>query len=101
MKVKYLAAACAALCSAASFAAPLPTNTVVPAGLVTIYIAGASAQAQAVSAVLPTTAFFAVPNDVVKLTGGSVNDARFGMSNPAVTGGTSKPLLVVYRNSNA
>jgi hypothetical protein len=100
MKIKFLAAACAALCSAAAFAAPLATNTGVPAGLVTYYISGASAQAQAVSAILPTTEFFAVPNDVVKLTGGSVNDARYGMSNPAVTGGTSKPLLIVYRNSN-
>ena len=100
MKTKYLAAACAVLCSAGAFAAPLPTNTGVPAGLVTYYIAGASAQAQAVSAVLPTAAFFATPADVVKLTGGSVNDARFGMSNPAVTGGTSVPLLIVYRNSN-
>lgn len=100
MKIKYLAAACAALCSAAAFATPLATNTGVPAGLVTYYIAGASAQAQAVSAVLPTSEFFASPNDVVKLTGGSVADARFGMSNPAVTGGVSKPLLIVYRNSN-
>jgi hypothetical protein len=100
MKRNLIAAACAALGSAAAFAAPLATNTGVPANLVTYYIAGASAQAQAVAAVLPTAAFFAAPADVVKLTGGSVNDARYGMSNPAVTGGVSKPLLIVYRNSN-
>jgi hypothetical protein len=100
MKLKHIAAVCAALGSSVAMAAPLSTTTGVPAGLVTYYIAGASAQAQAVAAVLPTAAFFATPADVVKLTGGSVNDARFGMSNPAVTGGVSKPLLIVYRNSN-
>lgn len=100
MKVKFLAAACAALCSAGAFAAPLATNTGNPANLVTYYIAGASAQAQAVDAVLKTADFFATPTDVVKISGGSTNSAYYGMSNAAVTGGVSKPLLIIYRNSN-
>lgn len=100
MKRTLIAAACAALCSGAAFAAPLATNTGAPANLVTYYIAGASAQAQAVAAVVPTSDFFATPADVVKLTGGSAAGAWYGMSNPAVTGGTSVPMLVVYRNSN-
>ena len=100
IKVKFLAAACAALCSAGAFAAPLATNTGNPANLVTYYIAGASAQAQAVDAVLKTADFFATPTDVVKISGGSTNSAYYGMSNAAVTGGVSKPLLIIYRNSN-
>jgi hypothetical protein len=97
MKLKYLAAACAALGSTAALAAPLATNTGAPAGLKTIYIAGASAQAQAVDAVLPTTTFFAAPADVVKISGGSTNSAYFGTASAAMGGG---PLLIVYRNSN-
>ncbi len=100
MKLKLIAAACAAMGSGAVMAAPLPTNTGAPAGLVTYYISGASAQAAAVAASLPTASFFATPTDVVKISGGSTTDARYGMSNPAVTGGTSVPLLIIYRNSN-
>lgn len=106
MKVKYLAAACAAACatlgSAGALAGvPLPTNTGVPTGLVTYYIAGASAQAQAVDAVIPTAAFFQTGvNDVVKISGGSANSAYYGLGQNAITGGVNKPLLIVYRNSN-
>jgi len=99
MKMKYIAAVCATLGSTGAMAqlALTPANI---AAAQTYYISGASAQANAVSAVLPTATFFANPTLVVKITGPGQNDARWGMSNAAVTGGTSKPLLIVYRNSN-
>jgi hypothetical protein len=97
MKLKYIAAVCAALGSSAVMAAPLATNTGAPSNLVTIYIAGASAQAQAVDAVLPTATFFAAPLDVVKISGGSTNSAYYGTASAALGG---SPLLIIYRNSN-
>jgi len=98
MKFKMIVAACAALCSATVMAAPLdPIGT---APQVTYYVGGASAQAQAVAAVV--TDLFAAPADVVKITQTAGNKATgwYGMSNAALTGGTSVRLFVVYNNTN-
>jgi hypothetical protein len=102
MKVKFLAAAVAALGSAAAFAAPLVPATTTPSVL--FYVTGASAQKVAVAAVVPATVF-AVAADVVKITTPATNTTNastgwLGMSKAALTGGTSVPTLVLYNNTN-
>ena len=96
-----LAAAAVAALGSASASAQLATNVTAPTNLVTYYIAGASAQSNAVQAVIKTADFFKTPNDVVTITTTTPNTfAWYGTSNAAVTGGAEKPLLVIYRNEN-
>ena len=98
-KLTTIAATVAALASASAFAVKIDPNAGPQAGQVTYYIAGASAQAGALTAVAKQ-AFFQTPADVVTVTGGSVNGAWYGIGLDSVTGGTNLPLLVIYRNSN-
>jgi hypothetical protein len=97
MKVKLLAAAVAALGSAAALALPLVPATDTPD--VVFYISGASAQKVAVAAIVPTTVF-QTPADVVKITDGS-STGWFGLVKTGLyTGATTQKLLVVYNNTN-
>lgn len=96
MNFKIIAAACAALCSASAFAAPL--NPVTQAPELTFYIGGASAQKAALNAVAPD--LFAVPADVVKITqaAGQKTLGWYGMSKSTLTT-TSKRLFVAYNST--
>jgi len=98
MKIKFIAAACAALCSAGAFAAVLSpaSTTVAPANIV--YIGGASAQKNALDAVLRTQpTVFAIPADVVKIAGPNGSVGYLGTSNSALG---SVPFLVIYNSTN-
>lgn len=94
MKFKTIAAACAVLCSASAFAAPLNPKTDLPE--VTFYVAGASAQKAALS--VAALDVFATPADVIAVKGPASN-GWYGMSKAALTGGTSKRLFVVYNST--
>jgi len=101
MKFKMIAAACAALCSASAFAAPLNPATTVPE--VSFFIAGASAQNKALQTVAADL-FDTSANEVVviKQSGSSGNakntTAWLGKSKAELTGGVSKIMYVVYNN---
>lgn len=97
MNFKIIAAACAALCSASAFAAPLNPQSDVPE--ITFYIGGASAQKAALTAVAPD--LFATPADVVKITqaAGQKTLGWYGMSKATLTT-TSKRLFVAYNSTN-
>ncbi|MET3120914.1 hypothetical protein AAKU67_000494 [Oxalobacteraceae bacterium GrIS 2.11] len=120
MKIKSIAAACAALCTVSAFAAPLdPTaSTVTPTSYLTYYITGASAQATAVTNVVAglnpdgtfgTSQFFATPSDVVTITQSCPSaytpncdkvTMRYGI---AIAGGSipaNQPLLVIYNSAD-
>lgn len=102
MKVKVIAAACAALCSAAAMATPLNPNdsgviTAVNAGHV-FYVSGASAQKNVLDNVLKNySTIFATPADVVKITGPNGSIGYLGTSIAAL-GGTA--YLVIYNSTN-
>lgn len=110
MNVKYIAAAVAAIGATGAQAAALNPASDTPD--VVVYIAGASAQKNALANAVPA-AVFATPADVVQING-SVStgpdllgltskvssQAWYGMSIPSLTGGTSKKLLVVYNGTN-
>jgi len=92
MKVKYLAAACAALCSVSAFAATYDPATTTPAK--TVYIAGASAQKNALLATVPSTVFSTAAHGVLFVNGpnGSV-----GWLGDDKLGGIT---LVIYNSTN-
>lgn len=98
MKFKVIAAACVALCSVSAIAASLNPVTQTPE--VTFYIAGASAQEPAVQTVVFD--LFQTPLEVVKISqaSGQKTQGWYGMSKPALTGGTSKRLFVAYNKTN-
>jgi hypothetical protein len=98
MKFKLIAAACAALCSVTAIAASL--NPVTQAPEVTFYIAGASAQEKAVQVV--ALDLFQTPGEVVKISqaSGQKTQGWYGMSKPALTGGTTKRLFLAYNKTN-
>jgi len=98
MKIKLIVAACAALCTVSAFAAPLDPTAQAPE--ITYYLGGATAQAQAIAVVVKD--LFATPADMVTITQSVSNKATgyYGMSVPALTGGVSKRLFVVYNNTN-
>ena len=95
MKVKYLAAACAALCSVSAFAATLNPNTVTVGQ--TIYIAGASAQKNALLSTVPTTIFDTSANGVLFVNGPNGSVGWLGNSKAAYG---NKVTLVVYNSTN-
>jgi hypothetical protein len=97
MKFKIIATACAVLCSASAFAAPLDAQTQAPE--LTFYIAGASAQKAALTVVAKD--LFAVPADVItiKQAAGQKTLGWYGMSKSTLTAGT-KRLFVAYNSTN-
>jgi len=103
MKMKFIAAAVAAFGTASAFAAPLNPATAVVAPANYIYIAGASAQSQALNAVAKS--LFDVPADVVQITAANAGTCA-GQDNAdiqkhtaflGVKGGVNT--LIVYRNN--
>ena len=111
-KIKYIAAAVAAIGSAAAFAAPLDPLTQSPD--VTFYIAGASAQKAGIQ-FISASKFFQNASDVVyivsSLTKNTTNFSDplnfpqgsigfFGVGKDALTGGTNKKLLVLFSSAN-
>ena len=94
MKMKFIAAAVAALSSAAAFAAPLNPQTVTVAADHIVYVGGASAQKNALDNILRnTTDVFSSPADVVKITGPNGSLGYLGTA-----GG--QPMLVIYNSTN-
>ena len=124
MKLKQIAIASMVVMAGSSFAAvtPLPCDTtslLTQANTckldVTFYVAGASALGKATTDVLKAGGYFTggfievedrgtpngttVPNPTNTASApGNAVTAWYGMSNPALTGGTSKRLLIVYNN---
>jgi hypothetical protein len=106
MNVKYLAAACAALGATSAFAvgpAAVYDPTVAITGLQVVYIAGASAQKNALYATVPTTIFDTAARDVlhIKNSGNNKDEAWLGDSKATYgVGGVSTPTLVIYNSKN-
>jgi hypothetical protein len=112
MKVKFLAAAVAALGTVSTFAAPLPVATTTPQNV--LYIGGASAQKAQVAAIVP--GLFATPADVVAITvngallpaafqnaAGTVSNthtAWLGVAGTNAGTASGQSLLVIYNNTN-
>lgn len=113
MKIKFIAAACLALCSSASFAAGktvVVCNTASPllmaqtcAPEATLFIGGSSALGAALNTValdlFETPAAVATIKSSTGLNGGK-DQGWYGMSKADVTGGVSKRLYVVYNSQN-
>ncbi len=99
MKLKLIAASVAALGCASAFAAPLNPATAAVAPANYIYIAGASAQSQALNAVAKS--LFDVPADVVQITAaapcGDAANIQKHVGYLGVRGGVNT--LIVYRNN--
>ncbi|AXS80135.1 hypothetical protein [Dechloromonas sp. HYN0024] len=95
MKVKFLAAACAALGCASAFAATYDPATTVAAQ--TVYIAGASAQKNALYAAVPTTVFDTTSHGVLFINGANGAVGWLGDAKAAYGGGT---MLVIYNSTN-
>jgi hypothetical protein len=93
MKIKYLVTACAALCATGAFAGTYST-TITPDTVV--YIAGASAQKNALLATVPGSAFSTSTNGVLYITG--PNGSVGWLGEDAQNAG--KTLLVVYNSTN-
>lgn len=120
MKIKFIAAACLALCASASFATTTKlvcdpsaaaadfVNKCVPDA--TLYVAGSSALGGALAAVAVADLFDTSTRPIITvIDNGSANgtlaglkavSAWYGMSKAALTGGTSKRLFVVYNKQN-
>ena len=95
MKVKLLAAACAALGCASAFAATYdPTTTTATQ---TVYIAGASAQKNALLATVPTTIFDTTAHGVLFINGAN---GAVGWLGDAKTAYGSGITLVIYNGTN-
>lgn len=119
MNNKFIAAACLALCSSASFAATvLPCDTTSPVNLVntcatdakatdfaSLFIAGSSALGGALGVVVAADLFDTTTQPVITLNYTGTDNAGqvsgwYGMSKAALTGGVSKRLFVVYNKNN-
>ena len=119
MKIKFIAAACIALCSSSSFAVTLVCKTDTVANMVNtcapeakLFVAGSSALGGALSLVVAADLFDTTTQPIIKITDAGPHgsaavaplanavSAWYGMSKAAVTGGTSKRLFVVYNKQN-
>lgn len=111
-KLKYIAAAVAAIGSAAAFAAPLNPTSDTPG--VTFYIAGASAQKAGIQ-FISASKFFQNAADVVYIVSGLTKNTTnfsdplnfpqgsigfFGVGKDSLTGGTNQKLLVLFSSAN-
>lgn len=95
MKVKFLAAACAALGCVSAFAATYDPATTTAAQ--TVYIAGASAQKNALLAAVPSTVFDTTSHGVLFINGANGAVGWLGDAKAAFGGGV---MLVIYNSTN-
>lgn len=95
MKVTHIAAACAALCSASAFAATYDVNTT-PDNV--LMIAGASAQKNALLAMVPSTLFSTASHGVLYITG--PNGSVGWLGDASTASGLTGKLLVIYQSKN-
>jgi len=95
MKFKFLAAACAALGCASAFAVTYDPATTVAAK--TVYIAGASAQKNALYATVPTTVFDTTTHGVLFINGAHGEVAWLGDAKSTLGGGI---MMVIYNSTN-
>lgn len=95
MKVKYLAAACAALCAASTFAATYDPTITTPAQ--TVVISGASAQKNSLLNTVPTTIFDTTTRGVLYINGANGSVGWLGDAKAAYGGGV---MLIVYQSKN-
>jgi len=95
MKVKFLAVACAALGCASAFAATYDPATTTATQ--TVYIAGASAQKNALLATVPTTIFDTATHGVLFINGANGAVAWLGDAKAAYGGGVT---MVIYNSTN-
>jgi hypothetical protein len=95
MKVKFLAAACAALGCATAFAATYDPATTTAA--TTVYIAGASAQKNALYNAVPTTVFDTTSHGVLLINGANGEQAWLGDLKSTYGGGIG---MVIYNSTN-
>jgi len=98
MKVKYIAAACAALCSVSAFA--VNTNVydaTATTPVQTLYIAGASAQKNALLLAVPGTVFDTTTHGVLYIAGPNGSVGWLGDAKSAYGSGIT---LVIYNSTN-